>query len=252
MSGHSKWSTIKHKKAAADAKRGKMFTKINKEITVAAKLGGGDAGANPRLRTALAAAKTANMPHDNVQRAIKKGTGELEGMSYEEVTYEGYAPGGVAVLIECLTDNRNRTVGEIRALLGKNGGNMGESGCVAWIFDKKGLFVVPTESKDEVGLLELVLEAGADDLTRVDDNHYEIVCALENFDAVHKALEEASLPMSTSELTAIPKNTVPVDEDTARACLKLLDVIDDHDDVQKVYSNLEMSDDVLAAIEQDA
>jgi len=250
MSGHSKWSTIKHKKAAADAKRGKIFTKINKEITVAARLGGGDPNANPRLRTALTAAKAVNMPHDNVQRAIKKGTGELEGMTYEEVTYEGYAPGGVALLIECMTDNRNRTVGEIRALLGKNGGNMGESGCVAWIFEKKGFFVVPAGAKGEDELLELVLEAGADDLTLADEQ-FEIVCALEHFDAVHKALEEAGLPMTLAELTAIPKNTVPVDEETARACLKLVDVIDDHEDVQKVYSNLEISDAVMAAIEQD-
>ncbi len=251
MAGHSKWSSIKHKKAAVDAKRGKIFTKINKEITVAARLGGGDPDANPRLRTALAAAKAANMPQENIQRAIKKGTGELEGTAYEEVTYEGYGPGGVALLIECTTDNRNRTVGEIRALLGKNGGSMGESGCVSWIFEKKGFFSVPAEGRSEDDLLELVLEAGAEDLTRVDD-HYEILCALENFDAVHKALEEAKVPTLTAELTAIPKNTVPVDEDTARACLKLLDLIDDHEDVQKVYSNLEIPDAVLAEIEQDA
>ena len=251
MAGHSKWSSIKHKKAAVDAKRGKIFTKINKEITVAARLGGGDPDANPRLRTALAAAKAANMPQENIQRAIKKGTGELEGTAYEEVTYEGYGPGGVALLIECTTDNRNRTVGEIRALLGKNGGSMGESGCVSWIFEKKGFFRVPVEGRSEDDLLELVLEAGAEDLTRVDD-HYEILCALENFDAVHKALEEAKVPATTAELTAIPKNTVPVDENTARACLKLLDLIDDHEDVQKVYSNLEIPDAVLAEIEQDA
>ncbi len=251
MSGHSKWSTIKHKKAAADAKRGKIFTKLVKEITVAARLGGGDPDGNPRLRHSLAAAKAASMPQDNIMRAIKKGTGELEGVSYEEITYEGYGQGGVAILIETVTDNRNRTVGEIRALLGKNGGSMGENGCVSWIFEKKGFFVVPAEGKTEDELMEMVLEAGAEDLQQVGDN-FEITCPMESFDTVLKALEENKLTPSTAELTAMPTNTVPVDEAAARANLKLLDLIDDHEDVQKVYSNLEIPDEVLAIIEQDA
>ncbi|MCA9484860.1 MAG: YebC/PmpR family DNA-binding transcriptional regulator [Nitrospina sp.] len=250
MAGHSKWSSIKHKKAAVDAKRGKIFTKLNKEITVAARLGGGDPTGNPRLRTALLAAKAANMPGDNITRAIKKGTGELEGVSYEEITYEGYGSGGVAILIETLTDNRNRTVGEIRALLGKNGGSMGENGCVAWIFEKKGFFIVAADGRSEDDMMEIVLEAGAEDLQQVEDN-FEITCPLENFDTVHKALEEKGINPSTAELTAIPKNTVPVDESAARSNLKLLDLIDDHDDVQKVYSNLEIPDEVMAKIEED-
>ncbi|MCA9784883.1 MAG: YebC/PmpR family DNA-binding transcriptional regulator, partial [Candidatus Cloacimonetes bacterium] len=186
-------------KAAVDAKRGKIFTKLNKEITVAARLGGGDPTGNPRLRTALLAAKAANMPGDNITRAIKKGTGELEGVSYEEITYEGYGSGGVAILIETLTDNRNRTVGEIRALLGKNGGSMGENGCVAWIFEKKGFFIVAADGRSEDDMMEIVLEAGAEDLQQVEDN-FEITCPLENFDTVHKALEEKGINPSTAEL----------------------------------------------------
>ncbi len=251
MSGHSKWSTIKHKKAATDAKRGKVFTKLIKEITVAARLGGGDPEGNPRLRQALAAAKAANMPGDNTSRAIKKGTGELEGVNYEEITYEGYGPGGVAILIETVTDNKNRTVGEIRAILGKNGGSMGENGCVAWIFEKKGFFIVPAEGKTEDEMMELVLEAGAEDMQSADDQ-FEITCPLESFDTVLKALEQQDIKITTSELTALPKNTIPVDESAARSNLKLLDLIDDHDDVQKVYSNLEIPDDVMTAIENDS
>ncbi len=251
MSGHSKWSTIKHKKAATDAKRGKIFTKLIKEITVAARLGGGDPEGNPRLRQALATAKAANMPGENTNRAIKKGTGELEGVNYEEITYEGYGPGGVAILIETVTDNKNRTVGEVRAILGKNGGSMGENGCVAWIFEKKGFFVVPAEGKTEDEMMEVVLDAGAEDLQVVDDV-FEITCPLESFDLVHKALEQQGLKMTTAELTALPKNTTPVDEAAARSNLKLLDLIDDHDDVQKVYSNLEIPDDVMAVLEKDS
>lgn len=251
MSGHSKWSTIKHKKAATDAKRGKIFTKLIKEITVAARLGGGDPEGNPRLRQALLTAKAANMPGENTNRAIKKGTGELEGVNYEEITYEGYGPGGVAILIETVTDNKNRTVGEIRTILGKNGGSMGENGCVAWIFEKKGFFVVPAEGKTEDEMMEIVLEAGAEDLQTVGDA-FEITCPLENFDLVHKALEQQGLEMTTSELTAIPSNTIPVDEAAARSNLRLLDLMDDHDDVQKVYSNLEIPDDVMAILEKDS
>lgn len=251
MSGHSKWSTIKHKKAATDAKRGKAFTKLIKEITVAARIGGGDPDGNPRLRTVLAAAKTANMPSDNIQRAIKKGTGELEGVQFEEITYEGYGPGGVAILIEAVTDNKNRTVGELRSILGKNGGNMGENGCVAWIFEKKGIITVPASAKDEDALMELALEAGADDLQKSED-YFEIITAVENFHSVHKVLEDQGIPITTAELTALPKNSVPVDEKSGRACLKLLDLLDDHDDVQKVYSNPEIPGDVMAILEQEA
>jgi YebC/PmpR family DNA-binding regulatory protein len=248
MSGHSKWSTIKHKKGAADAKRGKIFTKLIKEITVAARMGGGDVDANPRLRTAVAGAKAQNMPQDNIQRAIKKGTGDLEGVNYEEITYEGYGPGGAAILIESMTDNKNRTVGEVRAILGKNGGNMGESGCVAYMFEKKGLMVVPGDAMDEDALMELVLDAGADDLQSA-DGKYEIITAKENFNAVHTTLEEKSIPMEVAELTAIPSNTVPVDEKNGKALLRLMDLLEDHDDVQKVYSNFDISEEVMAAIE---
>ena len=251
MSGHSKWSTIKHKKGAADAKRGKIFTKLIKEITVAARMGGGDPNANPRLRTAMAGAKAQNMPQDNIQRAIKKGTGELEGVNYEEITYEGYGPGGAAILIESMTDNKNRTVGEVRAILGKNGGNMGESGCVAYMFEKKGFIVVPGDAMDEDSLMELALEAGADDLQNV-DGKYEIITAIDNFDTVQKTLEEKSIPMEVAELTALPSNTVPVDEKHGKALLRLMELLEDHDDVQKVYSNFDISDEVMAAIEADS
>ncbi|MCF8721179.1 YebC/PmpR family DNA-binding transcriptional regulator [Nitrospina gracilis] len=251
MSGHSKWSTIKHKKGAADAKRGKIFTKLIKEITVAARLGGGDANANPRLRTAIAAAKEQNMPHDNINRAIKKGTGELEGANYEEITYEGYGPGGVAILIEVMTDNRNRTVGEIRALLGKNGGNMGENGCVSWIFEKKGLILVKSDAMDEDAMMELALEAGADDMQNTGDQ-YEITTSMENFETVHQSLKDKEVPIEFAEITAIPQNTVPVDEQNGRAVLKLMDLLEDHDDVQKAYSNFDIPEEVMAAIDESA
>lgn len=251
MSGHSKWSTIKHKKGAADAKRGKIFTKLIKEITVAARLGGGDPNANPRLRTAIAAAKEQNMPHDNINRAIKKGTGELEGTNYEEITYEGYGPGGVAILIEVMTDNKNRTVGEIRALLGKNGGNMGENGCVSWIFEKKGLILVKSDAMDEDAMMELALEAGADDMQNT-GGQYEITTSMENFETVHQALKDKEVPTEFAEITAIPQNTVPVDEQNGRAVLKLMDLLDDHDDVQKAYSNFDIPEEVMAAIDESA
>lgn len=251
MSGHSKWSTIKHKKGAADAKRGKIFTKLIKEITVAARLGGGDPNSNPRLRTAIAGAKEQNMPQDNINRAIKKGTGELEGSSYEEVTYEGYGPGGVAILIEAMTDNRNRTVGEIRAILSKNGGNMGENGCVSWIFEKKGLIIVKDDAMDEDALLELALEAGAEDMQNT-GGQFEITTSIENFETVHETLKEKNVPLEYAEVTAIPSNTVPVDETNGRAVLKLMELLDDHDDVQKAYSNFDIPDEVMASIGDDA
>ncbi|MBI5427228.1 MAG: YebC/PmpR family DNA-binding transcriptional regulator [Nitrospinae bacterium] len=249
MSGHSKWASIKHKKGAADAKRGKIFTKLIKEITVAARLGGGDPTGNARLRHVIAEAKQANMPQDNINRAIKKGTGELEGVTYEEITYEGYGPGGAAILVDVMTDNKNRTVGELRALFGKNGGNMGESGCVAWMFDKKGLIVVNAGEKSEDELMELALEAGADDLRKV-EGHYEITSAVENFEAVRKAMEDHKVKMESSSLTKLPKSATPVDEKHARSLLRLMELLEDHDDVQKVYSNFDIPEDVMAAIEQ--
>ena len=251
MSGHSKWSTIKHKKGALDAKRGKIFTKLIKEITVAARLGGGDIEANPRLRASVATAKTQNMPADNIARAIKKGTGELEGVHYEEMTYEGYGPGGAAILIEVMTDNKNRTVGEVRTILGKNGGNMGENGCVAWMFEKKGLILVNADSMRKDEMLELVLEAGGDDMQKVDDQ-YEITTAIENYEAVHKALEDKGVAITFGELTAIPQNTVAMDEKNGRSILRLIDLLEDHDDVQKAYSNFDIPDEVMAALEQDS
>ena len=247
MSGHSKWASIKHKKGAADAKRGKIFTKLIKEITVAARIGGGDPAGNPRLRTAILIAKGKNMPVDNITRAIKKGTGELEGVHYEEGTYEGYGPGGAAIFLEAMTDNKNRTVSEIRAALGKAGGNLGENGCVGWMFEKKGLITVKTEAKSEDDLMELVIDAGADDMQTVED-HYEITTAIENFETVRKALEEADVPMDTAKLTRIPQNTVSLDAKKGKALLKLMDILDDHDDIQKAYSNFDIPDDVMAAI----
>ncbi|GJL77557.1 MAG: putative transcriptional regulatory protein [Nitrospinaceae bacterium] len=251
MSGHSKWASIKHKKGATDAKRGKIFTKIIKEITVAARLGGGDPEGNPRLRTAILTAKGANMPGDNVTRAIKKGTGELEGTHYDEVTYEGYGPGGTAIFMEVMTDNKNRTVSEIRALLGKRGGNLGENGCVAWMFEQKGFIAVNKSEKDEDELFELALEAGAEDMKSSDDN-FEITTSVENFESVRKTLEEKGVNMEVSELTRIPQNTVPVDEKNCKQLLRLMDALDDHDDIQKVYANFDISDEVMAAIESES
>jgi len=247
MSGHSKWASIKHKKGAADAKRGKIFTKIIKEITVAARLGGGDPDGNPRLRTAMLSAKGANMPQDNITRAIKKGTGELEGVQYEEMTYEGYGPGGAAVFLEVMTDNKNRTVSEIRATFGKRGGNLGENGCVAWIFDKKGFFIVNAAGRDDDEMMELALEAGADDLQRVGD-HFEIISSVENFEDVRKTLENQNVTMESAEITRIPQNTIAVDEKHAKSLLRLMDELEDHDDVQKAYSNFDIPDEVIAAI----
>ncbi|QPJ66415.1 MAG: YebC/PmpR family DNA-binding transcriptional regulator [Candidatus Nitrohelix vancouverensis] len=248
MSGHSKWASIKHKKGAADAKRGKIFTRIIKEITVAARLGGGDADGNPRLRTAILSAKQANMPQDNIIRAIKKGTGELEGVQYEEITYEGYGPGGVAIFIEVMTDNRNRTIGEIRSIFGKNGGNIGENGCVGWIFEQKGFFTVPAEGREEDELMELIIESGAEDL-KLEGEYFEITCAVENFELVRKALEDAEIPTETAELTRIPQNTVPVEESNVKQLIRLMDGLDDHDDVQKSYANFDISDEVLATLD---
>lgn len=247
MSGHSKWSTIKRKKGAIDAKRGKVFTRLIKEITVAARTGGGDPDGNPRLRAAITTAKTENMPKDNIARAIKKGTGEIEGEVYEEILYEGYGPGGVAVLVECMTDNRNRTVADIRHYFSKSSGNLGESGCVAWMFEKKGVIQVDKSSYSEEELMDLALEAGADDVVE-EENEYQIVTEPDDFEAVRGALEAEGVEFVDASVSMIPKNTVEVTEEKpARGLLKLLESLEDHDDVQKVYTNMDASAEDLAA-----
>ncbi|MDM8522828.1 YebC/PmpR family DNA-binding transcriptional regulator [Desulfococcaceae bacterium HSG8] len=248
MSGHSKWSTIKHKKGAADAKRGKIFTKLIKEITIAARMGGGgDADANPRLRTAIQAAKAENMPKDNIERAIKKGTGELEGVNYEESVYEGYGPGGVAILIDSLTDNKNRAVADIRHIFNKRGGNLGENGCVAWMFEKKGYFNIEKSSVDEDTLMETALDAGAEDV-REDGDSFEVITAPEDFEAVKEAIDKASIPCIESEITMLPQNTTTLSGKEAEQMIRLMDALEDCDDVQKVYTNADISDDVMKSI----
>jgi YebC/PmpR family DNA-binding regulatory protein len=242
MSGHSKWHTIKHKKGALDAKRGKIFTKLIKEITVAARVGGsGDVDQNARLRKVVTDAKGMNMPNDTIDRAIKRGTGELEGVNYDEITYEGYGIGGVAVLVETMTDNRNRTVAEIRHLFSKNGGNMGEAGSVAWMFDKKGYIVVDKAAKSEDELFEIVTEAGADDMQDEGDV-FEIYTAPENFDAVHDAVKAAGIEPQAAEISMIPQNYIALTGDDAKKMLKLYEAIDDNDDVQKVYANFDIDE----------
>lgn len=242
MSGHSKWHTIKHKKGALDAKRGKLFTKLIKEITVAARTGGGDADANARLRKAVSDAKGANMPNDTIDRAIKRGTGELEGVNYDEITYEGYGPGGVAVLIETMTDNRNRTVAELRHLFGKNGGNLGESGSVAWMFDRKGYIAVNKEAKSEDELFELISEAGAEDLQESGES-YEILTDPTVFDDVLTAVKDAGIEPENAEVSMIPQNYIALEGNEAKQMLKLYDALDDHDDVQKVFANFDINED---------
>ena len=244
MSGHSKWSSIKHKKAARDAKRGKVFTKLIKEITIAARLGGGDINANPRLRTAVAAAKAQSMPNDNIDRAIKKGTGELGGGQLEQVSYEGYGPGGVALIMDVLTDNRNRTVSEIRFILGKHGGNLGESGCVAWMFRKRGAISIEKSAADEDRVMEVALEAGADDV--VSDDGYQVLTAPENFSTVRDALEKAAIAIANAEVTMVPENTVKVTGHQAEQVLKLMEDLEDHDDVQSVSANFDIDEEVMA------
>jgi YebC/PmpR family DNA-binding regulatory protein len=246
MSGHSKWSTIKHKKAAQDAKRGKLFSRIIKEVTIAARMGGGDPEGNPRLRSAIATAKSANMPADNIKRAIQKGTGELPGATYEEVTYEGYAPGGVAVLLETLTDNRMRTTPEIRHLFTKYGGNLGETNSVAWMFEKKGQCIVPCSATSEDALMELALEAGADDI-RQEGDRFEIWSPPEAFHALRQALERAEIETIEAGIIMEPSNVVHLEGKKAEQCLKLLELLEDHDDVQDVYANLEIDEESIGA-----
>jgi YebC/PmpR family DNA-binding regulatory protein len=243
MSGHNKWSTIKHKKGAADAKRGKIFTKLIKEITVAAKMGGADPEGNPRLRTAIDKAKGENMPKDNIERAIKKGTGDMDGVTYEETTYEGYGPGGVAVLVEVMTDNRNRTVSDVRSIFSKCNGNMGEAGCVAWMFDQKGLIVYPG-STDFDKLFEAALEAGAEDVAD-EDGQFEVTTDPSAFMEVRDALEKAGFKHESAEVTMIPQTMVKLDGKQAESMLKLMDRLEDNDDVQNVYANFDISDEEM-------
>ena len=248
MSGHSKWSTIKRKKGANDAKRGKIFTKLIKEITVAAKMGGGDPDGNPRLRSAINAAKTENMPKDNIDRAIKKGTGDLDGAVYEEILYEGYGPAGVAVLVETMTDNKNRTVADIRHYFSKSNGNLGESGCVAWMFDKRGVIVVDAEGVEEEELMELAIEAGAEDVVE-EEGSFRILTAPEDFNDVVDTLEKAEIKMDEASISMVPQNTVEVaEEKPAKNLLNLLDNLEDHDDVQKVHANFDIPDEIIEAL----
>ena len=245
MAGHSKWANIKHKKGAADAKRGKVFTRLIKEITVAARSGGGDPAGNPRLRTAIAAAKSENMPKDNITRAIKKGTGEIEGEVYEEILYEGYGPGGVAVLVECMTDNRNRTVADVRHAFSKNNGNLGESGCVAWMFEKKGLLLVDKETISEDELMDKALEAGAEDVVE-EDTVFQVLSEPEDFGAVREGLESEGVSFLEASISMIPKNTVDVTEEkVGKNLLRLLEMLEEHDDVQNVYANFDIDDSLM-------
>lgn len=249
MSGHSKWSTIKRKKGAIDAARGKVFTKIIKEITVAARTGGGDPDGNPRLRLAVNSAKASNMPADNITRAIKKGTGELEGVNYEEITYEGYGPGGVALMIESVTDNRNRTVAELRHLLSKNGGNLAESGAVSWNFERKGVITLLKGSYTEDDLMDVILDAGADDL-RDEGEFFEVTASLENFEPVRKAIETsklAGIKIENASLQYVAKTTMKIEGADAEQTIKLIGVIEDNDDVQNVYTNADIDEKVMEA-----
>ncbi len=245
MSGHSKWSSIKHKKALTDSKRGKVFTKLIKEITIAARLSGGDINSNPRLRTAVTAAKKQSMPNDNIDRAIKKGTGEAGGAALEEITYEGYGPAGVAIMVEVLSDNRNRTVAEIRFIFSRHGGNLGEAGCVGWMFKKRGVIGIEKSAIDEDKLLEIALDAGADDVTS-DGETFQVLTAPDHFTLVRDALEKSGLAIAHSELTRIPENTVSVSGHAAGQVLKLMEELEDHDDVQNVASNFDISDEEMA------
>ncbi len=242
MSGHSKWHTIKHKKGATDAKRGKIFTKLIKEVTVAARTGGtGDLESNARLRKAVTDAKAQNMPNDTIDRAIKRGTGELEGVNYEEITYEGYGIGGVAVLVETMTDNRNRTVAELRHIFSKNGGNLGEAGSVAWMFDKKGLIIVDKAAKSEDELFEIAIEAGADDV-QTEGDVFEIYTTPENYEAVSEAIKKAGIEAQNSEISQIPQTYIKLEGDDAKKMLKLYEAVDDNEDVQNLYANFDIDE----------
>jgi YebC/PmpR family DNA-binding regulatory protein len=246
MSGHSKWHSIKHKKGALDAKRGKLFTKLIKELTVAARTGGGDPAANARLRKAISDAKAANMPNDTIDRAVRRGSGEEGGVNYEEITYEGYGPGGVALLIEAMTDNRNRTVAEIRHIFAKNGGNLGESGSVGWMFDKKGYLVVDKAAKSEDQLFDIAIDSGAEDI-RDDEDNWEIITPPENLEAVQTAIKSAGVTPQVAEVEMVPQNYIKLEGSQASQMVKLMEALEDHDDVQKVSANFDMSEADMAA-----
>lgn len=251
MSGHSKWAQIKHKKAHTDAKRGKSFTKIVKEISVAARIGGGDPDGNPRLRTAIEKAKEVNMPHDNIKRAAMKGTGELPGMSYEEYRYEGYGPGGVAILVDVLTDNKNRTVPEIRHIMSKHGGNLGEAGCVAWMFEQKGYIIVDKGKVDEDALMTVALDAGALDMKNdPKEDNYEVITNPEDLNNVMAAIEKAGIPFTLAEITMLPTNYILLDGKNSEQMMKLMEALEDNDDVQNVYANFDMPDEVMTKAER--
>ena len=247
MSGHSKWASIKHKKGAVDAKRGKIFTKLIKEITVATRMGGKDPESNARLRTAIAAAKAENMPKENIERGIKKGTGELEGSTYEEAIYEGYGPGGVAVLVEVLTDNKNRAVADVRHLFERHGGSLGAAGCVAWMFSQKGLIVLPRDQTDEERLFEVALEAGAEDI-KEGEKEFEVITDPSLFEQIKAAIEDAELTPILADITMIPKTTTNLEGKHAQQMLTLMEVLEDNDDVNHVYANFDISDEVMEAI----
>lgn len=251
MAGHSKWANIQHRKGRQDAQRGKTWSKLSKSIIVAAQMGGADPDANFRLRKAIDDAKAVSMPKDNIERAIKKGTGELEGGTFEEVVYEGYGPGGVAVMCEILTDNRNRTAPELRLLFSKNGGELGKTGCVAYLFERKGLAIISTENAEEESLMDLAIEAGADDVKRVDDN-FEVTCEPDGFSDLLAALEKAKIKAEVTQITRIPNDTIDLDAANGRKILRLMESLDDHDDVQNVSSNFNIPDEAMAEIGLDA
>jgi YebC/PmpR family DNA-binding regulatory protein len=247
MSGHSKWSSIKHKKGAADAKRGKIFTKLIREITVAARMGGGDPSGNPRLRSAIAAARAENMPKENIERGIKKGTGELEGVSYDEVTYEGYGPGGVAVLVDCLTDNRNRTVADLKHIFDRNGGTLGEPGSVSYRFKKKGVIAIEKKAVDEDRLLTVALDAGAEDVKDAGDQ-FEVICVPSDLEIIRTAVERAKIPFVSCEVSKIPQDTIALEGKKAQQMVSLVDALEDHDDVSNVYANCDIPDSVMEGL----
>jgi YebC/PmpR family DNA-binding regulatory protein len=249
VSGHSKWAQVKHKKAAVDAKRGKIFTRIVKEISVAARLGGGDPDGNPRLRTAIEKAKEVNMPQENIKRAIMKGTGELPGVTYEETVYEGYGPGGTAILLDVLTDNRNRTVSEIRHIMTKHGGNLGEAGCVGWMFEKKGYILVEKTNIDEDSLMSIALDSGAEDLKNdPGEDSYEIITAPEDMNKVKTSLEAAGVPLSLAEITMLPRSYISLDGKSAEQMIRFIEALEEHEDIQNVYTNVDIPDEVMDRI----
>ena len=249
MSGHSKWATIKRKKGALDAKRGAIFTKIIREITVAARAGGDDINANPRLRTAVLKAKSNNMPKENIERAIKKGTGTLEGVTYEEINYEGYGPGGVAIMVYCLTDNRNRTTAEVRSSFTKHGGNLGETGCVGYLFDRKGMMIIEGGQTNEDAVIELLMEYNVEDI-KTEDGNIQVLTPPDGYIEVHDVLTNKGLKLIVDEITFIPQTSVLLDEKKGSQCLKLIETLEDLDDVQNVYSNYDISDDVMMKISE--